>query len=38
MPQDSEVVMFDGLDRYTQRKAYVADGEGDSIKCNVVID
>lgn len=25
MPQDSEVVMFDGLNRYTPRKVYVAD-------------
>lgn len=38
MPQDSEVEMFDGQNRYTPRRVYVADGEGDGIKWSVVID
>lgn len=38
MPRDSEVVMFDGQNRYAQRKVYVADGGGDGIKWSVVID
>ena len=38
MPQDSEVVVFDGQNRYTPRKVYVADGGGDGIKWSVVID
>lgn len=38
MPQDSEVVMFDGQNRYTPRRVYVADGGGDGIKWSVVID
>lgn len=37
-PEDMEVVMFDGLNRYTPRKVYVADGGGDGIKWSVVID
>lgn len=30
--------MFDGTNRYTPRKVYVADGGGDGIKWSVVID
>lgn len=37
-PEDKEVVMFDGSNKYTPCRVYVADGEGDGIKCNVVID
>ncbi len=38
MPQDSEVVMFDGPSYYTPCKVYVADWGGKGIKGNVVID
>lgn len=38
MPQDSEVVMFDGSSKYTPYRVYVADGGGDGIKWSVVID
>ena len=38
MPQDSEVAMFYGQNRYTPRKVYVAGWGGDGIKWIVVID
>ena len=38
MPQDSEVVMFDGPSKYTPYRVYVADWGGKGIKGNVVID
>lgn len=38
MPQDREIVMFDGPGRYTPCKVYVADWGGEGIKDNVIID
>ena len=38
MPQDSEVVMFDGPSYFTPCKVYVAGWGGKEIKGNVVID
>lgn len=37
MSRDSVVVMFDGQNRHTPLKVYVADGRGDGIKWSVVI-
>ena len=38
MPQDSEVVMFDGPSKYTQCRVYVADWGGKGIKGKVIVD
>ena len=38
MPQDKEVIMFDGPSQYTPYKVEVADWGGKNIKGKVIID
>ena len=38
MPQDKEVIMFDGPSYYTPCKVYICDWENSSFKGNVIID
>ena len=38
MPQDKEVIMFDGPSYYTPSKVYIWDCENSKFKGNVVID